>query len=120
MQYNHRYNGWSASLQPLREAATPVPYRAPYQLAQGDDSKHDQQQNTEQEEYPRDIGHGVAKPVLMTRSIRDICNYEEDYVCDSEIDQIPTPDNHLRKPTDRGFATHRATSPYPLSGRAYD
>jgi hypothetical protein len=74
MQYNHRYNGWSASLQPLREAATPVPYRAPYQLAQGDDSKHDQQQDTEQEEYPRDIGHGDAKPVLITRSIRHIRN----------------------------------------------
>jgi hypothetical protein len=28
MQYNHRYNGWSAFLQLVREAATPAPYRA--------------------------------------------------------------------------------------------
>jgi len=105
---------------PLRRHATSATrLTAPqYQLTQGNQAKHDQQHDAEQEEYPRNVGHGVAKPVLITPSIRDIRNQEEDCVCDSEIDQTPTPDNHLQKPTGRGFASHRATSPNLCLDRA--
>ena len=49
----------------------------PYHLGQVDDPKQDQQEEADQEQSPRHIGHIVAKPVLIASAIRDIRNQKE-------------------------------------------
>jgi hypothetical protein len=51
-----------------------------YHLSQEGDPKQDQQNEADQEYSPHNIGHVVAKPVLIASSIRDIRNYEKDDV----------------------------------------
>jgi hypothetical protein len=64
------------------------------------DGQCDEQEATDQEDGPHDIGHNEAEAMLMTRSIRDGRNQEQQHVSDSENDQGPSPHNDPHKPLD--------------------
>jgi hypothetical protein len=44
--------------------------------------------------------------MLITRSIRDVGNHEQEHVSDSKNDQGPTPDNHPSKSMDGRLNWH--------------
>jgi hypothetical protein len=86
--------------QPHRDYLTRPPTRRglarprPSRVDQSDDSKHDQEQDADQEGDPRDIRHGAEKPMVVVRDIRD---EEEHHVYDKEVEQVPAAEGHRRK-----------------------